>query len=606
MSSSPSSSPPSPASSPSPLGPAQPPPPPSPPRKRRRLEQVAQARRHGASLPLHLPKGPSYQRSYMMRRPVQCLFTSSSSITVASLDASLTFWARSTSPPGSPSRTNNRSDVQSAVNSARAKLHFVKRLLAHKAPLLATALSRRADQLLTTSATDGTLKLFSTPTFELLHVLSLSFDAGPVLLHIELQSTRIALVSHRKSPNVACFTLPELQFRSDLTSPHAKPLSLATYNHTYSAVISIDEANVIDYWAVARTGTSYQASVDIPQLQFRSKLRTHLFYFARNALVASALNVSPRGSQFVVVDQSCRIHIFQFLTGLRLSMVDLSLTAIRAAVTNNEYETFGLNNQHFEDRLACETLLRKHEQMRAQNNVVFDETGQYVLYATVLGIHMIHVSSTSTVFIFGLNEHRYRFVNVSICAADTIDRDNGIPTSLQPLVVASAFDSQRIFLFGAAQVSEKGRDVMNEPLYTASQSLSASPTELSNKKLSPEQLPKRVTLHTSLGDIMLQLFAQQAPKTVQNFTTHARNGYYDGVIFHRVIRGFMVQSGDPDGDGTGGESIWGAEFEDEINPSLEHEVGSLSMANAGPNTNGSVSHVYLTCFPTLELLSWFW
>jgi cyclophilin family peptidyl-prolyl cis-trans isomerase len=91
------------------------------------------------------------------------------------------------------------------------------------------------------------------------------------------------------------------------------------------------------------------------------------------------------------------------------------------------------------------------------------------------------------------------------------------------------------------------------------------------------------TLHTSEGAIELELHADDAPKTVENFIKLSRDGFYDGVIFHRVIPDFMIQGGDPTGNGTGGP---GYEFEDEFN---EHKVvrGALAMANAGPNTNGS-------------------
>jgi cyclophilin family peptidyl-prolyl cis-trans isomerase len=90
-------------------------------------------------------------------------------------------------------------------------------------------------------------------------------------------------------------------------------------------------------------------------------------------------------------------------------------------------------------------------------------------------------------------------------------------------------------------------------------------------------------LHTSEGDVSIELFPEDAPRTVENFTTLARDGFYDGLVFHRVIPDFMIQGGDPRGDGTGGP---GYEFEDEFN---DHRVerGALAMANAGPNTNGS-------------------
>ena len=94
---------------------------------------------------------------------------------------------------------------------------------------------------------------------------------------------------------------------------------------------------------------------------------------------------------------------------------------------------------------------------------------------------------------------------------------------------------------------------------------------------------RQATLHTSEGAIELELYPNEAPKTVENFVKLARDGFYEGVIFHRVIPDFMIQGGDPTGTGTGGP---GYEFEDEFN---EHRVvrGALAMANAGPNTNGS-------------------
>lgn len=97
----------------------------------------------------------------------------------------------------------------------------------------------------------------------------------------------------------------------------------------------------------------------------------------------------------------------------------------------------------------------------------------------------------------------------------------------------------------------------------------------------------KVTIKTNQGDIKIQLFDEIVPKTVKNFVELAEKGYYDGVIFHRVIPDFMIQGGDPTGTGMGGESIYDQEFEDEFSNELFNLDGALSMANAGPNTNGS-------------------
>lgn len=102
------------------------------------------------------------------------------------------------------------------------------------------------------------------------------------------------------------------------------------------------------------------------------------------------------------------------------------------------------------------------------------------------------------------------------------------------------------------------------------------------------------TINTNLGNMKFEMFPNIVPNTVINFTTHARNGYFDGIIFHRVIPGFIIQGGDPLGNGTGGQSILGGSFNDEFDESLSNVAGTLAMANSGPNTNGSQFFVNVT------------
>ncbi|KAI4862225.1 peptidyl-prolyl cis-trans isomerase-like 1 [Hypoxylon rubiginosum] len=106
-----------------------------------------------------------------------------------------------------------------------------------------------------------------------------------------------------------------------------------------------------------------------------------------------------------------------------------------------------------------------------------------------------------------------------------------------------------------------------------------------------------VVLETSMGAITVELYTSHAPRTCTNFATLSRRGYYDGVVFHRVIANFMAQTGDPTGTGRGGTSIYGDKFADEIAPDLRHTgAGVLSMANSGRDTNGS--QFFLTLAPT--------
>lgn len=107
----------------------------------------------------------------------------------------------------------------------------------------------------------------------------------------------------------------------------------------------------------------------------------------------------------------------------------------------------------------------------------------------------------------------------------------------------------------------------------------------------------RVLLQTTQGDVTLELYPNVAPMAVENFTTHVKNGYYNGLIFHRIIKNFMIQGGDPTGTGAGGESIWKKPFKDEFKSGVIFDkAGILAMANAGPRTNGS--QFFITTAPT--------
>ena len=159
------------------------------------------------------------------------------------------------------------------------------------------------------------------------------------------------------------------------------------------------------------------------------------------------------------------------------------------------------------------------------------------------------------------------------------------------LIVALAYKKRRLYVFShsdpVAEAERNGdddeavilnRDVMNEPPDADDMLVASGGRGGSESKLGDEAI-----LRTSMGDIHIRLFPNAVPRTIENFCGHAKSGYYDNVIFHRVIKGFMLQTGDPLGDGTGGESIWGGEFEDEFRKELRHDRPfTVSMANAGP------------------------
>ncbi len=113
----------------------------------------------------------------------------------------------------------------------------------------------------------------------------------------------------------------------------------------------------------------------------------------------------------------------------------------------------------------------------------------------------------------------------------------------------------------------------------------------------PKEGEEIAIVKTNMGDIKIKLCPEEAPKAVENFVTHAKEGYYDGLTIHRVVKDFVIQGGDPAGNGTGGESIWGEPFEDEFSQDIYHFNGAVAMANSGANTNGS--QFYIVARPTM-------
>jgi cyclophilin family peptidyl-prolyl cis-trans isomerase len=122
---------------------------------------------------------------------------------------------------------------------------------------------------------------------------------------------------------------------------------------------------------------------------------------------------------------------------------------------------------------------------------------------------------------------------------------------------------------------------------TASQDSSTSSLQLGDQLQLPQKGEQIAVLQTNYGTIKIRLFPREAPKTVENFVGLIQKGYYNGLTFHRVMKDFMIQGGDPKGNGTGGQSLWGGTFEDEFSANLVNLRGSLAMANSGANTNGS-------------------
>lgn len=385
------------------------------------------------------------------------------------------------------------------------------------------------------------------------------------------------------------------------TSLHRQPVNALTFNSMYNCVVSADESGMLEYWRAE------DGSFSKPDNVFELKSSTNLFAFKKAKSTPASITISPDGQRFATYSFPDRqIRIFDFPTGKLYRTYDESLTTL------TEMQQAGTSLAKFDEvefgrRMAIERGL-EGPSTASKVNVIFDESSHFVLYGSLHGIKCINTYTNRVVRVFGQDEP---FRALNLCMYQGQPQKKGLVTismaassnplleeaeQRDPMLVSTGYAKVRFYMFTKeTEISKQTRDVQNERPRQAD-------TDVLKKGKAAVDEPRGsgAILHTSLGDIQLRLFPDVAPKTVENFVTHSRNGYYNGTIFHRVIRKFMIQGGDPLGDGTGGESIWGGEFADEFS-SLKHDRPyTLSMANAGPNTNGSQFFITTEKTPWLD------
>ena len=365
---------------------------------------------------------------------------------------------------------------------------------------------------------------------------------------------------------------------------HKKPVAHIAYNNEYDCAISADENGMIEYW---RPHGTYEKPDDV----FNYKSSTDLFEFKKAKSLPTSITISPSGSQFATFSIPDRkIRIFDFPTGKLSRTYDESLQTI------TDMQQAGTALQRLDDvefgrRLAVEREL-ENPALTNKINVIFDESGNFIIYGSILGMKVINTLTNRVVKVYG-KEEPFRSLNLALYQGQpqkkgvvTVSMAASANPLLQeaeerdPMLVSTGSGKVRFYMFtNEEEISKSTRDVQNEKPKNLNtrQQIEAKPAETGSGAI----------LHTTFGDIHIRLFPEAAPKAVENFVTHSKNGYYNNTIFHRIIRKFMIQCGDPLGDGTGGESIWGHEFVDEFSTLKHDKPYTVSMANAGPNTNGS-------------------
>ncbi|KAL8984380.1 MAG: hypothetical protein Q9205_001643 [Flavoplaca limonia] len=478
-------------------------------------------------------------------------------------------------------------------------IEAVKEFKAHVGEIKSVSVSQDGRSYATAGA-DKTIKIFDVITFDLLAIIQLeSVPRSICYVHRRGASMPLLAVSEDVGHAISVFDGRGEAQRPlhTISSLHRSPVTAMAYNNEYACAVSADESGMMEYW-------SPETAYEKPKSVWEYKSSTDLFSFKKAKSKPTSIIMSPNGATFATFSFPDRqVRIFDFTTGKLLRSYDESIATITdMQQAGTSLQT--LDNVEFGRRLAVE---REIENLAVPNkiNVIFDESSNFIMYGSIMGVKVINTFTNRVIKVYGKDEP-FRALNLAIYQGQpqkkgvvTVSMAASSNPLLQeaeerdPMLVATGSGKVRFYIFtNDKEITKSTRDVQNEkPKHlNARHQLEAKPAESGSAAI----------IHTTYGDIHIRLFPEAAPKAVENFVTHSKNGYYNATKFHRIIKKFMIQCGDPLGDGTGGESIWGKEFEDEFSTLNHDKPYTVSMANAGPNTNGSQFFITTEKTPWLD------
>jgi len=520
-----------------------------------------------------LPMGEMYEKSYMHRDTVTHVLVSCTDFVItASKDGQVKFWKK---VPGG--------------------IEFVKHFRAHLGPITGISVSADGAYLATVSV-DRSLKMYDVQNFDMISMVKLDFLPSVCeWVHSKGAPDGRVAVADAESSAIRVYRARSGKPDADVVnrSVHGRPVTLMRYNHVHDTVVSMDSGGMVEYWRPSDfefpTGT----------VSFSFKAETHLYEFAKKRTVPMSLEISKDGAQFVCVAADKQVRVFNFLTGKMRRVFNENVeeaNRLQRAAEGEGAEMYKLDSIDFGRRMAVEKSISHEEQ---PSNAIFDDSGNFLIYATMLGVKLVNLVSNTVVRLLGKVESNERFLSVALYQG-TPKVKVGTQTALataeaDPTLICTSHGKNRFFYFTKREPEEEGRDVFNEKPSKDDLAVVIEAESAGRDKV------RGAILRTNMGDIHIKLFPDECPKTVENFTTHSKNGYYDNLLFHRIIKSFMLQTGDPKGNGTGGTSIWGGEFEDEFDRNLRHDRPyTVSMANAGPGTNGSQFFITTVPAPWLD------
>ncbi|GFS84199.1 peptidylprolyl isomerase domain and WD repeat-containing protein 1 [Nephila pilipes] len=497
----------------------------------------------------NMPDKESYEKSYMHRDVITHIALSKTDFLItASCDGHLKFWKKSDEG-----------------------IVFVKHFRAHLGNIQCISINS-SGTLLCSISNDNSMKVFDVVNFDMINMIKLSFCPGYCeWIHGAGDAIAAIAVSKHNSKEIYVYDGREVGEPLHIFDKmHSSSITVIKFNPAYEVSISCDKNGIIEYWSSLKKDFKFPSI-----LQFDSKLDTDLFELVKHKTYPTDLAFSPKGDQFAILCVDRKIRIFRFLTGKMIRVYDESLQHLSELQQMKQQ----LPNMEFGRRMAIERDLEKTEAFDTAG-IVYDERKNENIRPLKIALYQ------------GIPNKSKAAVTVEMEASDNPTLES---RSSDPTIFCTAFKKNRFYLFTSREPDDiksvdAERDIFNEK--PSKEDIIAA-----TESLSQQQLYNSCVIHTTMGDIHCKLFPKECPKSIENFCVHSKNNYYNGHVFHRVIKGFMIQTGDPSGTGTSGESIWGGEFEDEFHPSLKHDRPyTLSMANAGPNTNGS--QFFITVIPT--------
>jgi peptidylprolyl isomerase domain and WD repeat-containing protein 1 len=539
-------------------------------------QQQAKKRPRQSRMLEEIPSSAHYQVSFMHRSTVTHVVSSlrHGYVVTACGDGIVKFWKR-TSAEG----TDEKQQSTAKEEPTTPCLEFVKSFTAHASAVLSLCVDPSEDTIASIGQ-DGLLKLYDVSTFDATAMIRTeqSFGSASCFLQDAAKDLLLA-ISDANNGNVYVYSITTLELVQTL-SLHSKPVTALAYNTKHRCCVSADQQGILEVWDTtsgSREGQVAGATCTLSnnQFEYKSKMDTDLYKLAKKNTYARCISMSD--NYFVVYGEDHRIRIFQLSTGKVAVQYDERLD-----VYASDKAKYNMDSIEFGKRAATD------REMAAQSNlpsdlVKMDPSERFLFVSTFIGIKVIEWQKNKVVKTIGkADASQLRYLSFCLCLGDAkmnqqmqLARGSGSKTAMgdrkvaqDALVVVLAYQQRRFYVFSHVDplkddenADSAGRDVWNEAP-TAQERLLGSEGNAGRGANQATAFAKAI-LRTTMGDIHIKLFPE-VPKTIENFCGHARAGYYDNVMFHRVIQGFMLQTGDPLGDGTGGESIWGGEFKDEF------------------------------------------